>query len=122
MKMIPQPPPGQGPIDPRGAFQPPPPPGGGGFPQQQYQPMPPPGMPPMGPGGPMMMIPPPMFYPPPPPPPRQGGGFARAMLVTFATVLFGASLTLNIYLVALTGLAGGGGRSSSTNVLAGDPK
>jgi protease-4 len=131
--MIPQPPPGQGPIDPRGAFQPPPPPGGaggGGFPPQQYQQMPPgmmppPGMPPMqpmGPGGPMMMMPP-MFYPPPPPPPkRSGGGFARAMLVTFATVLFGASLTLNIYLLALTGLAGGSARSHSTNILTGDPK
>ena len=38
----------------------------------------------------------------PPPPKRSGGGFARAMLITFATVLFGASLTLNIYLLALT--------------------
>jgi protease-4 len=125
--MIPQPPPGQGPIDPRGAFQPPPPPGGGGaggFHTQQFQPQMPPGMPPgmpMGPGGPMMMPPPPMFYPPPPPPKRSGGGFARAMLVTFATVLFGASLTLNIYLLALTGLAGGSG-SHSTSIVAGDPK
>ena len=124
--MIPQPPPGQGPIDPRGAFQPPPPPhgGAGGFQTQQFQPqMPPPGMPPaMYPGGPMMPPPPPMFFPPPPPPPkRSGGGFARAMLITFATVLFGASLTLNIYLLALTGLAGGGSRSTSTAVITGDP-
>jgi protease-4 len=122
MNMIPQPPPGQGPIDPRGAFQPPPPPSGGGGYQQQYQ-YPPPGMPPMQPGGPMMMMPPPMFYPPPQPPRRQGGGFARAMLVTFVTVLFGASLTLNIYLLALSGLAGGsGGRARSMNILEGDPK
>ena len=124
--MIPQPPPGQGPIDPRGAFAPPPPPNGG-FQQQQFQP-PPPGMPPMpshvgGPGGPMMM-PPPMFYPPPPPQPprRSGGGFARAIFVTMATVIFGASLTLNIYLLMLTGIAGSGGGSRSTNVLTGDPK
>jgi protease-4 len=127
--MIPQPPPGQGPIDPRGAFQPPPPPGvgggAGGFHAQPFQPQLPPGIPPgmpMVPGGPMMMPPPPMFYPPPPPPPKRGGGFARAMLVTFATVLFGASLTLNIYLLALTGLAGSGSRSSSTNLITGDPK
>jgi protease IV len=121
--MIPQPPPGQGPIDPRGAFQPPPPPPGGGNPQQQYQPPGMPGMPPMHPGGPMMMMPPPMFFPPPPPPPRrQGGGFARAMFMTLATVIFGASLTLNIYLLALTGIAGGSGRSHSTSILEGDPK
>ena len=119
--MIPQPPPGQGPIDPRGAFQPPPPPPGGGYPQYQLPPGMP-GMPPMGPGGPMMMMPPPMFYPPPPPPPRrQGGGFARAMFITLATVIFGASLTLNIYLLALTGIAGGSGRSRSTSILEGDP-
>src|SRR4030095_7057859 len=122
MNMIPQPPPGQVPMDPRGAFQPPPPPsGGGGYQQQQYS-YPPPGMPPGMPGGPMMMMPPPMFYPPPQPPRRQGGGFARAMLVTFVTVLFGASLTLNICLLALSGLAGGSGRAHSINVLEGDPK
>ena len=122
--MIPQPPPGQGPIDPRGAFQPPPPPGGGAY-QQQYQAPPgmPPGVPPGMPGGPMMMMPPPMFYPPPPQPPRrQGGGIARAMLVTFVTVLFGASLTLNIYLLALSGLAGGSERAHAVSILEGDPK
>ena len=122
--MIPQPPPGQGPIDPRGAFAPPPPPSNGGF-----QPPPPPhGMPPMpphmGPGGPMMMMmppPPPMYYPPPQPP-RRGGGFARAIFVTMATVIFGASLTLNIYLLMLTGLAGSRGGSHATNVVTGDLK
>src|SRR5688500_2764231 len=122
--LIPQPRPGRCPVVPPGAFQPPPPPNGGagGFHTQQFQPQMPPGMPPMmGPGGPMMMPPPPMFFPPPPPPKRSGGGFARAMLVTFATVLFGASLTLNMYLLALTGLAGGGSRSTSTAVITRDP-
>src|SRR6478736_3506068 len=61
--MIPEPPPGQGPIDPRGAFSPPPPPGASGAP------MPPPGYYPP---------PPPMWMPPPPP---RGGGFARGILV-----------------------------------------
>ncbi|MEA2708742.1 MAG: protease [Phycisphaerales bacterium] len=118
--MIPQPPPGQGPIDPRGAFAPPPPPH---HQQQQYggfQPAPPPGFGPMGPG--MYPPPPPMFMMPPQQPPRRGGGFVRAIMVTFATVIFGASLTLNLYLLTLTGLAGSGGRSQQTNVLTGDPK
>jgi protease-4 len=44
------------------------------------------------------------------------------MLITFATVLFGASLTLNIYLLALTGLTGGSGGSRATNIVSGDPK
>src|SRR4051812_16110189 len=61
--MIPQPPPGQGPIDPRGAF--PPPRGGRGAPPQGPPGwVPPSQMPPMPPQGPpMMMMPPPYFMP-----------------------------------------------------------
>lgn len=86
--MFPQPPPGQGPIDPRGAT-------GAPMPPPPYQQMPP--MPPMMPF-------PPMY----PPPPRQGGGWAKSILITLATTIFGISLTLNIYLLLYTGLMGGG--------------
>ena len=80
---MPPPPPGQGPIGspppgampPRGPF----PPSPGAMP---YPPMPP-----------MMM-----------PPPRQGGGFAKGILVTLATTIFGASLLLNLYLIAALGV------------------
>jgi protease-4 len=89
---IPPPPPGQGPIDPRGAFSPPPPPMGGqpgGFTQQQ---MPPPIYPP----NPMMM--PPAFYPPPPPPRRS---FGMGLLGTLASWMFSLSLGLNLILLAM---------------------
>jgi protease-4 len=79
--MIPQPPPGQGPVDPRGAFSPPPGPGAGA-------PVPPPGyMPPMPP---MMMMPPP-YYPPP-----RGRSFAGAIFTTLATTVLGISLLMNL--------------------------
>jgi protease IV len=102
--MTPQPPPGQGPIDPRGAFSPPPPPGN---PQQ---------MPPM--------MPPPMGFGPPPgwfPPPRKERSFGRALLTTFATTVFGISLMLNIYLLVLSGLIGEHAGKSDT-IVDGDPK
>jgi protease-4 len=80
--MMPQPPPGQGPVDPRGAFSPPPAPGAGA-------PTPPPGyMPPMPP---MMMMPPP-YYPPPP----RGRNFAGAIFTTLATTVLGLSLLMNV--------------------------
>ena len=85
--MIPQPPPGQGPVDPRGAFSSPPPPGNApGAP-------PPPGgfMPPMMP----MMMPP--MYPPPPPP--RGRSFAGAIFTTLATTVLGLSILLNVILL-----------------------
>src|SRR4051794_30320120 len=102
--MMPQPPPGQGPIDPRGAFAPPGMPGA-----QPPRPSPMPGMPPPMPPNmpPVMMMPPPGYYPPPPPP-RRGGGFARGIFVALATTIFGASLLLNFYLLAAVGLAGDG--------------
>ena len=116
--MIPQPPPGQGPIDPRGAFSPPPPPGGGA-PPPGWQPPAPSSMPPPMPPPPILppMYPPPMFYGPPP---RQKGGFARGIFVTLATTLFGLSLTLNIYLLLMSGLMGGSS-ARSNNLLDGDP-
>src|SRR4051812_41824825 len=98
--MIPNPPPGQGPIDPRGAFQPPPPPGNFPPPPGFRAPgPPPPGMPQMPPGYPPGM--PPMFMMPPPKP---RGGFVRGIFVTLATTIFGLSLTLNIYLLVTSGI------------------
>src|SRR5687767_8061106 len=89
--MMPQPPSGQGPVDPRGAFAPPPPPpmGAGG---------PPPGWAPP----PVPMMPPPMYYPPPPP---QRGGFVRAIFVTMALAIFSVSIILNLFLLASSGLS-----------------
>lgn len=106
--MIPEPPPGQGPIDPRGAFAPPPPPegaraaaGGGGaapFTQpgasQGFQGQPRAfqggGMGPMGqmPYGPMM----PMMMPPYGPPPRKGGFLKGVLIVVVLLLLLGGGL------------------------------
>src|SRR4051794_1039867 len=128
--MIPQPPPGQGPVDPRGAFGQPPAPGPGfaptplhatqqqtggpGLPPSGYYPAPPPGyMPP-----PPMMMPPP-FYPPPPPAPRRS--FGGAILTTLATTIFGLSLAMNVYLLLASGAMSAGGTKQDA-VQAGDPQ
>jgi protease IV len=122
---IPQPPPGQGPVDPRGAFAPPPPPGAPSHvAQQQYGGYTGPpqggfGAPNMPPPPPMMM-PPPMYYPPPPP--KQGGGFARAIFMTLATAVFGMSIALNVYLLAFSSIFSGGGGSQQHTLLSGDLK
>ncbi len=107
--MIPQPPPGQEPIDPRGAFNPPPPPPG-------YRPgaMPPPGMQPMPPMPPMM---PPMFMQPP----VRERSFARAIFMTLATTIFGLSLAANVYLLLFSGLMSGGMSARQNIVVEGDP-
>ena len=60
-----------------------------------------------------------MWMPPPPPP--RGGGFARGILVTLATTIFGLSLTLNLYLLLTSGLMSAGGGTRSTNIVDGDP-
>jgi protease-4 len=115
--MIPNPPPGRGPIDPRGAFSPPPAPGNvPPAPPQFQQQMPPGGWPPPPPP---VMYPPPMFMAPPPPRPR--GGFARGIFVTLATTIFGFSLALNLYLLVASGLFGGSSSARSTDLLDGDP-
>src|SRR6266480_2301812 len=95
------PPPGQGPIDPRGAFSPPPPPGPGGPQPIQMPQMGPPmgGMPPMGPMP--GMYGPPMMMPFPPGPPRKERSFSRAIFTTLATTIFGISLVATIYLLFL---------------------
>jgi protease-4 len=99
---MPPPPPGQGPIDPRGAFSPPPPVGGGSVP-------------------PPIMYPPPMMMPPPYyPPPR--GGFARAILTTLATTIFGLSIAMNIYLLIASGFLGGSDSAKETILVDGDTK
>src|SRR4051812_12150281 len=88
--MFPQPPPGQGPVDPRGAFTQPPAPG-----SAQGPGAPPPGfMPPMMP----MMMPP--FYPPPPAP--RGRSFADAIFTTLATTILSISLIANVVLLLVT--------------------
>ena len=106
--MIPQPPPGPGPIDPRGAFTPPAPvppqqgsaaPQAMAYPSQAYPPpayppapYPPMGMPPMG-------YPPGMMMPPPPPPPRRGG-IGRAIFMTMLILFLVFSVLLNLILMA----------------------
>ncbi|CAN5375068.1 hypothetical protein BH10PLA1_BH10PLA1_04010 [soil metagenome] len=95
-----QPPPGQGPINPQGAFSPPPAPGA----------MPPPGFyPPM----------PPAFYPPPPP--AKGRSFARAIFTTLATTIFGISILLNLYLLLLSGILNSRVLQQETVLEKGDP-
>jgi protease-4 len=98
--MIPPPPPGQGPIDPRGAFAPPPP---GNTPQ-------------MPPRHPPPMMPPTMYYPPPP---RQS--WARTVFFTLASSVFAMSLALNVYLLIAVGLTGTDAGTSSSVVVEGDP-
>src|SRR5258705_1864210 len=118
--MLPQPPPpGQGPIDPRGAFSPPPPPGAGGGPKQvptpqmgpQMGPMPPMGMPPG--------MYPPMMPMPFGPPPRKEKSFARAIFTTLATTIFGISLIANIYLLILSGILGSDESNTQSTVHSG---
>jgi protease-4 len=111
-----EPPSGQGPIDPRGAFSPPPPPGAGMPPSQPPLPGGP-GAPPPFYGPPMMM--PPMMYPPPPPPPREKT-FARAIFTTLATTILSLSLLLNLYLLLFSGIFNGDGMQREVTVAKGD--
>jgi len=87
--MVPQPPIGQGPVDPQGAFLPPPPPPGftlhASGPSGGFGPPPPP--------------PPGFFHPGMMFPPQRPRGFARAIFVTLASTIFGFSLLANIYLL-----------------------
>src|SRR3954452_18538723 len=131
--MIPQPPPGQGPIDPRGASAPPPAPGMSAAtgptppPQQQNYPPPPqnygPPPPQMYPPPPGPMYPPPMFFPPGMFKPQRS--FARIIFTTLATAIFGLSITLNLYLLAFSVFSSGLGHSAGieqTVLVEGDPK
>ncbi len=83
-------PPGQGPIDPRGAFTPPPGPGAGGW-------MPPPGPPRMPPPGWNPGFGPPMFRP------KAPGGFLRLVLAVLLLVVLIDLIVVNLAL--LGGLA-----------------
>lgn len=56
----------------------------------------------------------PMPMPMPMPMPRQGGGFARAIFTTLAVTVLGFSLTLNLYLLVMSGLFGGGSEDAVT--------
>src|SRR5688572_12448192 len=107
--MMPPPPPGQGPIDPRGAF-PPPMPG----------PMPPQGAPPPPPG--MMQYPPPApppyFYPPPQPP--RGRGVLRTLFTIMLVLVLIVSLALNLFSAARGLFSGGGGSAVQSTIVSGD--
>lgn len=63
-----------------------------------------------------------MFYPPPPPPPKQGRTFAGMIFMTLASLIFGGSLILNVYLLVFTGIVSGASSTSSrqTTILEGD--
>ena len=129
MDMIPQPPQGQGPIDPRGAFAPPVPPtyssggwpgpgvgpGGGSPPAMaphEWAP-PPPGMIPPPPG----MMPPPMLLHPPP---RRGW---TGRFVTAVTVLsLALSRLANVFWLATSAGDGPGGSAKETSITEGDEK
>lgn len=116
--MFPEPPAGQGPVDPKGVFSGPPSPNAGGphggaskppatpagpaTPPSGWSPPPiPPGMPPPG------MYPPmqPMMYPPPPPSRRQRGGSGiggviNVVMGVLLTLVLLGSLGLNLVLLA----------------------
>ena len=144
--MIPQPPPGQGPIDPRDAFSPPesrqspsypvPPVQQPAQPQQHFQPqvqpqmqMPQPPQPQPTPYPQMMPMPyppggmPPPGYPPgmgmmpPPPPPRRSGGAGRAVFMTLLILVLAFSVLLN--LVLLIGSMGGGATTQQHTIRTG---
>lgn len=121
-----EPPSGQGPIDPQGAFTPPPPPHGGpgSVPppqfQQQFQQS---GRPPMGPPqfmGPPMMPPPQFMYPPPPPPQKGGKSFARTIFTTLAGLILTGSLILNVYLILFSGILAVGNSQRENTLDKGD--
>jgi protease IV len=113
--MIPQPPPGQGPIDPRGAFNPPSPMSPQPGPGVQGMPYPPSAYPP--PGYPPMAMPPmpPMGYPPPPP--RRSGGIGRAIFMLMLFLFLLMSVLLN--LVLLAGSLGGGSTTVQQSIQSG---
>lgn len=77
-----------------------------------------PPMPPIPPG----MMPPGMYPPPPPAPPRPGRAhsFVRGIFVTLATMIFGLSLMLNIYLLFLSGALSRGTSSKTEALVDGD--
>jgi protease IV len=97
------PPPGQGPIDPRGAFSPPPPPLPGGPPAMSHYPG---------------------FHPGMYPPPRPHKSFTRAIFLTLATTIFGVSLLLNLYLLMWSGLSTSFSNRSNLHsvIVEGDPR
>lgn len=108
MSMFPQPPPGQGPIDPRGAFAPPSPPGAS--PQMPPGAMIPPMMPPM-----MPPMPPPWMMAPP-----REKSFARSIFTALAVSIFSLSIGLNLYLLLYSGLMQSQSSSREEVIISGD--
>src|SRR5687768_944729 len=109
--MMPPPPPGQGPIDPRGAFPPPMPGNAPPHVAPSY------GPPPQGP-------PPPGMYPPPPPPPyfyppppRRGWGVFRTLFTIALVLLLIVSLALNLVSAARGIFAAGSGNGPMTTTI-----
>ena len=109
--MIPQPPPGQGPIDPRNAFtpqpqpQPSPQPMPGTAPQMMGMAPPPaagPGMYPAPPMPPMMMMPPPMFGPPP-----RRSGVGKTILLILVILMLAVSVLVNLLLIGGSAMGDG---------------
>ena len=98
--MIPQPPPGQGPIDPQRAFPGAAPAASDQRAQRHPQMMPStvPNMMP-NPMPPMQMMPPMMPFPYPPPPPRRGGA-GRAVFIALLVLMLLGSALLNLMLLA----------------------
>src|SRR5438270_895298 len=95
---IPDPPPGQGPIDPRGAFSPPPPPAGNaGWSAQPPPARPPPGYPPQ------MM---PQWGPPPP----RKRGFFKGLMIFLLLIGLAISFMANIALLG-DRVSGGGSQT-----------
>ena len=120
--MTPQPPPGQGPIDPNGAFTPPPPPGAPGQAPSGWMPPTPgnfgPPLPPPQNMQPMQPMPyPPMMYPPPY---KQERSFSKAIFLTLATTIFTVSLGLNLWLGMLLFVSGDGLGQKDSILVQGD--
>src|SRR5687767_8789130 len=97
--MMPPPPPGQGPIDPRGAFPPPMPGAASPHVAPSY------GPPTQGPPPGMYPPPPPYFYPPPP----RGRGVWRTLFTIVLVLALIVSLMLNLFSAARGIFAAGSG-------------
>ncbi len=67
-------------------------------------------------------MPPPMIMPPAYYPPPKTGGFAKAILTTLATTIFGLSIALNVYLLVFSGMMSGGGTGRSETLIEGDSR
>jgi hypothetical protein len=107
--MIPHPPPGQGPIDPRGALMPPPPPGGVEALHRAAAAHPAPASPSQTEVAGIWSLPPELT------PMAARPAIGRTLLLIILIVLLTLSLLLNIYLLMNKGRATGGTRASASS-------